>query len=281
MSPWCFRARAPTSSSAGTGIYREPLSLAPLTRLPDPMRRGLRAVSKAIPTGHARQELPGAGHHPDRGALQRQRPDLHRGRRDPPAARARRRAAARYTDITAPLYAEAAADGLDDVTKMQYVDMTPGCAATSWSRPTGCPWRTRWSCGCRSSTGRCGRWPRSCRRRSRCRRARNATKYAMRQAVAQVVPPAIVNRPKLGFPMPTRVWLAGEMYEWARDILHTSGADDLLDLSYVEGLLQRAQGRGAPTTPARSGRCWSSACGTPSSSPARWTRASAATSPLC
>jgi asparagine synthase (glutamine-hydrolysing) len=63
------------------------------------------------------------------------------------------------------------------------------------------------------------------------------TKWAMRQAMAQVVPPAIVNRPKLGFPVPTRVWLAGEVHQWARDILHGSGAGDLLDLSYVDGLL--------------------------------------------
>ena len=31
---------------------------------------------------------------------------------------------------------------------------TPGCRETSWSRPTGCRWRTAWSCGPPSSTGR-------------------------------------------------------------------------------------------------------------------------------
>ncbi|HEY8534345.1 MAG TPA: asparagine synthase-related protein, partial [Micromonospora sp.] len=65
----------------------------------------------------------------------------------------------------------------------------------------------------------------------------NATKYALRQALREVVPPAIVNRPKLGFPTPTRVWLRGEMYEWARHILATSGAGELLDLSYAMRLL--------------------------------------------
>ena len=63
------------------------------------------------------------------------------------------------------------------------------------------------------------------------------TKYALRQALAGVVPPAIVNRKKLGFPTPTRVWLKGAMYEWARDILSRSGADELLDLSYAVRLL--------------------------------------------
>ena len=63
------------------------------------------------------------------------------------------------------------------------------------------------------------------------------TKYALRRALEGVVPPAIVNRKKLGFPTPTRVWLRGEMYDWAHDILSRSGVDALLDLAYVRGLL--------------------------------------------
>ena len=59
----------------------------------------------------------------------------------------------------------------------------------------------------------------------------------MRQALRDVVPPAIVNRKKLGFPTPTRVWLRGEMYDWAHDILDRSGAGELLDLEYARGLL--------------------------------------------
>ena len=52
------------------------------------------------------------------------------------------------------------------------------------------------------------------------------------------MPPAIVNRKKLGFPTPTRVWLKGEMYEWARDILTRSGAGELIDLAYARELLE-------------------------------------------
>jgi asparagine synthase (glutamine-hydrolysing) len=59
----------------------------------------------------------------------------------------------------------------------------------------------------------------------------------MRRALDGVVPPAIVNRKKLGFPTPTRVWLRGEMYEWARDIFERSGAGELLDLPYARQLL--------------------------------------------
>ena len=64
------------------------------------------------------------------------------------------------------------------------------------------------------------------------------TKFALRQALNGVVPPAIVNRKKLGFPTPTRVWLKGDMYEWARDILTRSGAGELLDLQFARNLLE-------------------------------------------
>jgi asparagine synthase (glutamine-hydrolysing) len=63
------------------------------------------------------------------------------------------------------------------------------------------------------------------------------TKFALRRALEGVVPPAIVNRKKLGFPTPTRVWLKDAMYEWARDILTRSGASDLLNLPYAVKLL--------------------------------------------
>ena len=106
----------------------------------------------------------------------------------------------RYTDVTAPLYAEAA--DLDDVDQDAVRrPATPGCAATSWSRPTGCPWRTRWSCGCRSWTGRSSRSPRAAGR-AQAAAAVVDTKYALRRALRRLVPPAIVNRKKLGFPTP-------------------------------------------------------------------------------
>ncbi|MGH3545090.1 MAG: asparagine synthase-related protein, partial [Mycobacteriales bacterium] len=67
---------------------------------------------------------------------------------------------------------------------------------------------------------------------------KGVTKYALRRALEEVVPPQIVNRPKLGFPVPTRVWLKDVMYPWARDILKSSGASELLDLPYVLSLLE-------------------------------------------
>ncbi len=231
----------------GYGIYREPLSLAPLTRLPHSFQRGLRALSKAIPRGMRGKSYLERGTIP---LTERFSGNSRIFTEDAEIRRLLRRresveAAARFTDVTAPLYAEAAADGLDDVATMQYVDIH------TWLRGDVLVKADRMSMAHslelrvpfldREVFAVASKIPLELKVPPRS----NATKYAMRKALEQVVPPAIVNRPKLGFPTPTRVWLAGEMYDWAREILHTSGADDLLDLNYVDGLLKEHRAGGA------------------------------------
>lgn len=220
----------------GYQIYREPLSLSMLTGLPDPMRRGLRAISKVIPSGVKGKSFLERGTTP---IEERFSGNARIFASDEEIRRVLKRnaGAARYTDITKPLYAEAAADGLDDVTKMQYVDMSTWLRgdilvkadrmSMAHSLELRVPFLDRQVWAVASKLPQALKVP----------PGGTVTKWAMRQAMARVVPPAIVNRPKLGFPVPTRVWLAGEMYQWARDILHTSGARDLLDLSYVDTLL--------------------------------------------
>ena len=221
----------------GYQIYREPLSLAALTRLPDPLRRGLRAVSKVIPAGVKGKSFLERGTTP---IEERFSGNARIFCQDDEIRRVLKRDAgtAHYTDITRPIYAEAAADGLDDVTMMQYVDMTTWLRgdilvkadrmSMAHSLELRVPFLDREVWAVASRLPRALKVPPGSR----------ATKWAMRRAMEQVVPPAIVHRPKLGFPVPTRVWLAGEMYQWARDILHHSGTRDLLDLSYVEELLR-------------------------------------------
>ena len=221
----------------GYSIYREPLSLAMLTRLPDPMRRGLRAVSRAIPQGVRGKSFLERGTTPIEERFSGNA-RIFAGDDEIGRLLKRNNGGARYTDITRPFYAEAAADGLDDVTKMQYVDMSTWLRgdilvkadrmSMAHSLELRVPFLDLRVWAIASKLPQALKVP----------PGSNVTKWAMRQAVAQLVPPAIVNRPKLGFPVPTRVWLAGEMYQWARDILHNSGAGDLLDLSYVEELLR-------------------------------------------
>ena len=42
--------------------------------------------------------------------------------------------------------------------------------------------------------------------------AHGTTKYALRQAALRHLPKATAQKPKLGFPVPTRVWLKDEQY---------------------------------------------------------------------
>ena len=174
------------------------------TACPTPLQRGLRAVSQGDPGGREGQELPGARHDADRGALLRQRADLHRGGE---AARCCAATTRRCATPTSPPRSTPRRPGSTTSPRCSTSTSTPGCAATSWSRPTGCRWRTRWSCGCRSSTGRSSRWRRGIPVDLKLPPRSDDTKYALRRALEGVVPPAIVNRKKLGFPTPTRVWL--------------------------------------------------------------------------
>ncbi|MFY1650792.1 asparagine synthase (glutamine-hydrolyzing) [Solwaraspora sp. WMMB762] len=217
----------------GYTIYREPLSLGAVHGLPDPMQKGLRAVSKVIPQGVKGKSFLERGTTPieeryyGNARMFTEEEKRHLLRRYDPSVR--------YTDVTAPIYAECAE--LDDVTKMQYVDLY------TWLRGDILVKADRISMA-HSLEVRvpfldkevfdvAAKIPVELRLPPRS----DATKYAMRQALQGVVPPAIVNRRKLGFPTPTRVWLRGEMYEWARHIFATSGAGDLLDLSYAMRLL--------------------------------------------
>ncbi|MFC0530710.1 asparagine synthase (glutamine-hydrolyzing) [Phytohabitans kaempferiae] len=218
----------------GYTIYREPLSLNAVQRLPDPMQRGLRAVSRVLPQGVKGKSFLERGttriedryYGNARMFAEAEKRDLMR----------RNDGSVRYTDVTAPIYAECTE--LDDVTKMQYVDLHTWLRgdilvkadriSMAHSLEVRVPFLDKEVFDVASMLPvELKLPPRS-----------TATKHALRRALDGVVPPPIVNRRKLGFPTPTRVWLRDEMYEWARDILATSGAGDLLDLDYARNLLE-------------------------------------------
>ncbi len=54
------------------------------------------------------------------------------------------------------------------------------------------------------------------------------TKYILRYAFKDYVNPETFMRPKLGYPVPVRIWLKNELYEWARDIINGSKADEYI-----------------------------------------------------
>ncbi len=63
------------------------------------------------------------------------------------------------------------------------------------------------------------------------------TKIALRRAFAGVVPPSAVNRPKRGFPVPTRVWLRGPLGEKVAALLADPALDEFFERTQVQKLI--------------------------------------------
>ncbi|GAA4211992.1 asparagine synthase (glutamine-hydrolyzing) [Actinocatenispora rupis] len=217
----------------GYTIYREPLSLRSVAAMPDGIKRGLRSVANVMPEGVKGKSFI------DRGTVPLEERYYGNARI---FSEAEKKTLMRYydprvqyTDVTAPLYAECA--HLDEVTRMQYIDLY------TWLRGDILVKADRMSMA-HSLEVRvpfldpvvfelAATIPTELKVTLR----GNHTKYALRQAVRNIVPPPIVNRRKWGFPTPTRVWLKNDMYEWAAMILAQSAAGELIDLPYVRKLL--------------------------------------------
>lgn len=64
------------------------------------------------------------------------------------------------------------------------------------------------------------------------------TKFILRQAAVGLLPAAVLNRKKLGFPVPIRFWLKKEMYDWAKQIINDSQTEEYFDKQYFLQLLE-------------------------------------------
>ena len=220
----------------GYTIYREPLSLAPFEKVPGALRGLLGRASAQLPEGMRGKDLL------RRGALaleQRYYGNARIFRDDQLAGVLRQYDPHRsHTDITAPFYAESA--GWDPVSRMQHVDLftwlrgdilvkadkvtmanslelrVPFLDPEVFAVASGLTLEHKLAAG--------------------------TTKYALRKALQDIVPDHVLQRRKLGFPVPIRHWLRDEIYPWACDIVRDSQADHLVDLVAVQRMLDAHRG---------------------------------------
>lgn len=70
------------------------------------------------------------------------------------------------------------------------------------------------------------------------------SKILLRETFADLLPPDVVSRPKLGFPVPVASWLKNDLYDWGRSYLGSEAAAEIIDGHAALDLFERYR-RGA------------------------------------
>jgi asparagine synthase (glutamine-hydrolysing) len=213
-------------------IYREPLSLAAFEKVPGAVRSILGKVSARIPDGIRGKDLL------RRGALPLE--DRYYGNarifRDDQLRAVMRAFDPRvsHTDVTAEPYR--LSQGWDPVTRMQHVDLFTWLRGDILVKADKVTMANSLELRVPFLDNEVFRVAAQVPLEQKI--TRETSKYALRQALRDIVPAHVLNRRKLGFPVPIRVWLRDEMHDWARRIVVESETDALLDKKAVLGLLE-------------------------------------------
>jgi asparagine synthase (glutamine-hydrolysing) len=215
----------------GYNIYREASSLRALTGLPSPLRRGLAAVGRALPDGVRGKDLL------RRGALdleQRYYGNARIFREDQLAGLLRGYSADRsFRDVTDPVYAESA--GWDPVARMQHIDLFTWLRGDILVKADKMTMANSLELRVPFLDPEVFAVARTIPAEQKV--TRQTTKLALRRALETIVPGHVLHRRKLGFPVPIRHYLAGDSYEWARQIVLDAQTDEYLDSTAVLRLL--------------------------------------------
>ncbi|MFZ2528871.1 MAG: asparagine synthase (glutamine-hydrolyzing) [Rhodococcus sp. (in: high G+C Gram-positive bacteria)] len=223
----------------GYTIYREPLSLKPFEYLPAGLRRAAGKLSERIPEGTRGKSLLHRGSMP----LEERYYGNARSFNDAQLRAVLRDFRPEWThqDVTAPIYAQSA--GWDPVARMQHLDLF------TWLRGDILVKADKMTMANSLELRVPFLDPEVFRVASQIPLEQKITtkrrgsslptsKYALRQALEGIVPPHVLHRAKLGFPVPLRHWLSGtELFDWAHEQIAESGTDHIFDKAAVARML--------------------------------------------
>lgn len=211
----------------GYGIYHEPVSLRPVSWLPRPLLKGAHTLWPGVLPGKnylRRAATPIEERYFGNAMIFTEAEKRALLKRDDfPAA----------TSVTAPYYREAA--GYDDVQKMQYIDLhtwMPGDILVKADKMTMAN-----SLELRVPYLDHHVFEFAATLPTKYKVGGGMTKTTLRKAFADIVPPAAVNRPKWGFPVPTRVWMRGPLADEIAALLDDPALDEFFDRSVIRTLI--------------------------------------------
>ncbi|WP_040952913.1 asparagine synthase (glutamine-hydrolyzing) [Gorillibacterium massiliense] len=223
----------------GYRIYREPLSLKPIETMPAPLKRLLRKMALALPGGAPGRNYILRGTTPltERfiGNAKIFSEDL---KADVLKTGAEKLGTYKNPYQIAAEYYEKTRH-LDPVTRMQYIDMNlwlPGDILMKADKMTMA----------HSLELRVPFLDKDLYELTRkipvdYRLGGGTTKYIFRKAMEGIIPSFILDRPKLGFPVPMRDWLRGPQGKTVLEQIEAGGIGDYINLSTVESMLAKHQ----------------------------------------
>jgi asparagine synthase (glutamine-hydrolysing) len=216
----------------GYTIYKEPISLAAFEKVPGALRKAMGTLSTKLPEGRRGKDLL------RRGALSLEERYYGNARifRDDQLRSVLRTfdPAISHMDVTAEPYRESA--NWDPVTRMQHVDLFTWLRGDILVKADKVTMAN--SLELRVPFLDAEVFKVASKIPSEEKITKETTKYALRQALREIVPAHVLNRRKLGFPVPIRLWLREEMYDWARQIILRSQTDEEIDKTAVMKLLE-------------------------------------------
>lgn len=217
----------------GYTIYKEPLSLAPFEKLPSPLLKGLNHLGAILPEGMKGKSLLQRGTTPmeERYYGNARSFNFEQLQRVLPWAKREWD----HREVTAPIYAQSR--HMDPVARMQHLDLFTWMRGDILVKADKINMANSLELRVPFLDKEVFRIAESIPHDLKI--AHGTTKYALRKAMEQIVPPHVLHRKKLGFPVPMRHWLAGdELYGWAQDTITESQTEDIFDKAAVLEMLK-------------------------------------------